>query len=322
MEKWTDTQNFADAGEKSTLIASAHRAAIRSIERVVTETVTPHDPQYAAEGIEKMLRIGGVLALTGAGVSTESGIPDYRGPSGSLLDHRPMTYQEFRYDDAARQRYWARSYVGWRRMRRASPNRAHYALAELEHAGAVNGLITQNVDGLHVSAGSKSVLALHGDLSSILCLDCGTRESRESLDIRLDAANPGYLERLESTELQVNPDGDVELDNDYIRSFQMVGCTVCGSMKLKPDVVYFGESVPADRKARQQQMLAGSSGVLVVGSSVAVMSSYKIVLDALRADKPVAVMNGGPGRADARVTYLWRTGVGEALEEMLDRLDI
>lgn len=104
MEKWTDTQNFADAGEKSTLIASAHRAAIRSIERVVNETVTPHDPLYAAEGIEKMLRTGGVLALTGAGVSTESGIPDYRGPSGSLLDHRPMTYQEFRYDDAARQR--------------------------------------------------------------------------------------------------------------------------------------------------------------------------------------------------------------------------
>ena len=116
-------------------------------------------------------------------------------------------------------------------MRRASPNRAHYALAELEHAGAVNGLITQNVDGLHVSAGSKNVLALHGDLSSILCLDCGTRESRESLDIRLDAANPGYLERLESTELQVNPDGDVELDNDYIRNFQMVGCTV-SSMRL------------------------------------------------------------------------------------------
>ena len=260
--------------------------------------------------------------LTGAGVSTESGIPDYRGPGGSLHDHRPMTYQEFRYDDAARQRYWARSYVGWRRMRRSEPNRAHYALAELEQLGAVSGVITQNVDGLHARAGSSRLLALHGDLSRIVCLDCGQDESRESLDTRLDAANPGYLARLEDEELRVNPDGDVELDDLYIRDFQMVPCLGCSSTRLKPDVVYFGESVPAERKVRKDAMLAECSALLVVGSSVAVMSSYKIVLEALSAGKPVAVVNGGPGRADAKATYLWRTGVGEALELMLDAVDV
>ena len=322
MDRWTDHQNFAAAGEQREEIASVHRAAIRSIQRVVSENATPHDEQYASEGIAKLLKTGKVLVLTGAGVSTESGIPDYRGPGGSLYDHRPMTYQEFRYDDAARQRYWARSYVGWRRMRRAEPNRAHYALAELEQLGAVSGVITQNVDGLHARAGSSRLLALHGDLSRIVCLDCGQDESRESLDARLDAANPGYLARLEDEDLRVNPDGDVELDERYIRDFQMVPCLGCGSTRLKPDVVYFGESVPAERKARKDAMLAECSALLVVGSSVAVMSSYKIVLEALRAGKPVAVINGGPGRADAKATYLWRSGVGEALELMLDEIDV
>ena len=152
MDRWTDHQNFAAAGEQREEIASVHRAAIRSIQRVVSENATPHDEEYASAGIAELLKGGKVLVLTGAGVSTESGIPDYRGPGGSLHDHRPMTYQEFRYDDAARQRYWARSYVGWRRMRRAEPNRAHYALAELEQLGAVSGVITQNVDGLHAPA--------------------------------------------------------------------------------------------------------------------------------------------------------------------------
>lgn len=321
MDRWTDHQNFVAAGEQREEIASVHRAAIRSIQRVVADTAEPHDEGYAAEGIARLLGAGKVLVLTGAGVSTESGIPDYRGPGGSLHDHRPMTYQEFRYDDAARQRYWARSYVGWRRMRRAQPNRAHYALAELEQLGAISGVITQNVDGLHARAGSRNLLALHGDLSRIVCLDCGQDESRESLDARLDAANPGYLDRLEGRDLRVNPDGDVELDQRYIQDFQMVPCLACGSTKLKPDVVYFGESVPAERKARKDAMLAECSALLVVGSSVAVMSSYKIVLEALRAGKPVAVINGGPGRADVKATFLWRTGVGEALELMIDEVD-
>ena len=168
MDRWTDHQNFAAAGEQREEIASVHRAAIRSIQRVVSENATPHDEEYASAGIAELLKAGKVLVLTGAGVSTESGIPDYRGPGGSLHDHRPMTYQEFRYDDVARQRYWARSYVGWRRMRRAEPNRAHYALAELEQLGAVSGVITQNVDGLHARAGSSRLLALHGDLSRCL----------------------------------------------------------------------------------------------------------------------------------------------------------
>ena len=317
MDKWTDTTGF-DNHE----ITAVHRAAIRSIQRVVAETAQPHQPEVALEGVAGMLRAGRVLVLTGAGVSTESGIPDYRGPAGSLREHRPMTYQEFRYDDAARQRYWARSYVGWRRMKEAKPNRAHYALVELEQHGAVSGVITQNVDGLHAQAGSRNMLALHGDLSTIICLTCGHREGRASLDIRLDAANPGYLARLAGTDLRVNPDGDVELDNDFIRDFVMIGCIACGSQRLKPDVVYFGESVPAERKEQLRHMLADSTALLVVGSSVAVMSSYKIVLDTLRVNKPVAVLNGGPGRADARATYLWRTNVGDALGQLLDRLQL
>lgn len=318
MTTWTSSPTFSNNAE----IAAVHQAAIRSIQRVVHETARPHNPKLAKDGIESMLRAGKTLVLTGAGVSTESGIPDYRGPAGSLRDHRPMTYQEFRYDDTARHRYWARSYVGWRRMRLARPNRAHYALAELEQYGAVAGVITQNVDGLHVAAGSQNVLALHGDLSSIVCLSCGYREGRQSLDSRLDAVNPGYLERLEGANLRVNPDGDVDLEQQFIADFNMVGCTVCDSVKLKPDVVYFGESVPAERKKRLRTMMDNSTSLLIVGSSVAVMSSYKIVLDTLKSNKSVGVMNWGPGRADAKVTYLWRTGVGQGLEEMLDRLGI
>ena len=179
MDRWTDHQNFAAAGEQREEIASVHRAAIRSIQRVVSENATPHDEEYASAGIAELLKAGKVLVLTGAGVSTESGIPDYRGPGGSLHDHRPMTYQEFRYDDAARQRYWARSYVGWRRMRRAEPNRAHYALAELEQLGAVSGVITQNVDGLHARAGSCRLLALL--LTLVLVIPAYGQETLDAL---------------------------------------------------------------------------------------------------------------------------------------------
>ena len=298
-------------------IAMAHRSAIRSIERVVSETATPHDPVFAREGIAAMLDGGGVLVLTGAGVSTGSGIPDYRGPNGSLKKHRPMTYQEFRYDDGARQRYWARSFVGWRHMRRAEPNAAHYLLAKFEERGALAGLVTQNVDGLHQRAGSKNIVAIHGDLDRVVCLMCGYLENRAHMDTRIDAINPGYLERLEGEELQVNPDGDVELSDAFIRDFVMAGCERCGSTRLKPDVVYFGENVPAERKAAVAEMKADSKSLLIVGSSVSVMSGYKLVLDAQKQGKPIGVMNGGPGRADTRADYLWRTEVAAALAQLI-----
>ncbi|GGH61405.1 Sir2 family NAD-dependent protein deacetylase [Rothia aerolata] len=298
-------------------IAIAHRSALRSIERVVAETAQPTPPEQALAGISDMLNQGGVLVLTGAGVSTASGIPDYRGPAGSLKKHRPMTYQEFRYDDGARQRYWARSYVGWRRMRRAEPNAAHYLLAKLEQRGALAGLITQNVDGLHQRAGSKNMVALHGDLDRVICLMCGNLEDRASMDSRMEELNPGYLERLDSDELQVNPDGDVELDDAFIRDFVMVGCQRCGSTRLKPDVVYFGESVPADRKAKVAEFQRNSESLLIVGSSVAVMSGFKLAIEAGKKDQKIGIINGGPGRADSRADYLWRSDVSAALAQLI-----
>jgi NAD-dependent SIR2 family protein deacetylase len=303
-------------------IGAAHRAALRSIGRVVEETAEPTPPGEALEGIAGMLEAGPALALTGAGVSTDSGIPDYRGPRGSLRGHRPMTYQEFRHDEAASHRYWARSFVGWRLMNRARPNRVHYALTELEQEGRVSGVVTQNVDGLHARAGSRRLVTLHGDLETVVCLRCGTAEDRTHLDLRLRELNPGYLESVELDPGQVNPDGDVELTGDRVERFRMAGCLACGSRMLKPDVVYFGEPVPPDRKAAGSRLLGESASVLVAGSSLAVMSGLRIVLDALRQGKPVAVVNGGPGRADARVSYLWRTPVAPAFDALLDRLDL
>lgn len=298
-------------------IAMAHRSAIRSIKRVVEETATAHDPAEARAGIAALLEEGSVLVLTGAGASTGSGIPDYRGPNGSLKKHRPMTYQEFRYDDGARQRYWARSFVGWRHMRRAEPNAAHYLLAKFEQRGLLAGLVTQNVDGLHQRAGSKNIVAFHGDLDRVICLMCGHLEDRGHMDLRIDDINPGYLARLDGEELQVNPDGDVNLSDEFIRDFVMAGCEVCGSTRLKPDVVYFGENVPAERKEAVAAMQEASKSLLIVGSSVAVMSGYKLALDAKKQGKPLAVINGGPGRADTRADYLWRSEVSAALAQLI-----
>ncbi|GAA1357465.1 NAD-dependent protein deacetylase [Arthrobacter rhombi] len=301
-------------------IATAHRAAIRSIERVVAETAPAQDADIARAGIAAMLERGSVLALTGAGISTDSGIPDYRGPRGSLRSHRPMTYQEFKHDPAARQRYWARSFVGWRRMAIAEPNEGHRLLAELQGAGAVHGVVTQNVDGLHRRAGSPDVVTLHGDLDEVKCLNCGAVESRPGLDQRLAAANPGYLERIVVDPDSVNPDGDVMLSDDQIADFTMVGCLSCGSLELKPDVVYFGENVPAERKEAVRRLEEASTGLLVIGSSLAVMSGYKLVLNAVAAGRQVAIINGGPSRGDAKADWRWRTRVTPALRELVATL--
>ncbi|MFF5791859.1 Sir2 family NAD-dependent protein deacetylase [Paeniglutamicibacter sp. NPDC012692] len=295
-------------------IEMAHRAAIRSIERVVGENTPLQDPEVASKGIRTMLEKGNVLVLTGAGVSTDSGIPDYRGPRGSLLRHRPMTYQEFLHEPAARHRYWARSFVGWRHMDKASPNPIHHRLAAWEATEKISGIVTQNVDGLHVAAGSRNVIALHGDLERIACLNCGALEGRRSLDVRLHEANPGYLESIDLDPSLVNPDGDVSLDQKHVEAFTMVGCLVCGSEALKPNVVYFGENVPAERKARLKELESKSSALLVIGSSLAVMSGYKLLLDALAAGKRVGLINGGPTRGDAKADFRWRTNIAEALD--------
>jgi NAD-dependent SIR2 family protein deacetylase len=302
-------------------IQMAHRAAIRSIERVVGENAPLQDPAIAAAGIRRMLEAGSVLVLTGAGVSTDSGIPDYRGPHGSLLRHRPMTYQEFLHEPSARHRYWARSFVGWRHMAQASPNSIHRSLAQWEATGKISGIVTQNVDGLHVSAGSLNVIALHGDLEQISCLACGALENRRSLDARLHEANPGYLERIDLDPSLVNPDGDVTLDEAHVAEFHMIGCLVCGSQKLKPNVVYFGENVPPERKVRLKELEAQSTSLLVIGSSLAVMSGYKLLLDARNAGKPVGLINGGPTRGDAKADYRWRSNIAEALAVLESPVD-
>lgn len=303
-------------------ISQAHNSALRSIARVVSETTTPLPKEQALAGVVKLLKAGDVLALTGAGVSTDSGIPDYRGPGGSLSKHPPMTYQEFRHDPQASHRYWARSFVGWRLMDQAAPNRSHFALVELEQQGHINGVITQNVDGLHAAAGTKNLLALHGDLATVMCLNCGFKEDRHLFDERLEQANPGYVASIKLDPDAVNPDGDVTLDQEHVDRFNMIGCVKCGSKLLKPDVVYFGEPVPGERKKKIRELLDAASAVVVVGSSLAVMSGYRIVIEAQRAGKPVAVINGGPGRADHRVEILWRTRVAPAFDDILDSLEL
>ena len=303
-------------------IELAHRSALRSIARVVSDTAVPTPPEKALEGIVKQVHLGPAAVLTGAGVSTDSGIPDYRGPRGSLSRHRPMTYQEFRYDAAASHRYWARSFVGWRVMNQAQPNRTHFALVELERAGIINGVITQNVDGLHRAAGTQTLVPLHGDMETVLCLECGNVEDRQEFDVRLGALNPGYVESLVLNSDMVNPDGDVTLDEAAIARFRMVGCTRCGSKLLKPDVVYFGESVPKERKEAAYSLVDAAESLIVAGSSLAVMSGMRFVLEARKQDKPVAIINGGPGRADARATTLWRTQVGPAFDALLDALEL
>ena len=287
---------------------------------MVSETTEP--TPHAAERVAEQLRVSGVMVLTGAGVSTDSGVPDYRGPQGSLSRHTPMTYQEFRYDSAASHRYWARSFVGWRVMDAARPNRTHYALVELECAGLLSGIVTQNVDGLHKEAGTETLIPLHGDMEHVVCLNCGYAEDRGAFDARLAAANPGYLERWVVRADEVNPDGDVALSQQAVDEFVMAPCIRCGSELLKPDVVYFGEPVPAERRDAARDLLARSSSLIVVGSSLAVMSGYRFMLDALKQGKEVSVINGGPGRGDPKATTLWRTQVAPAFDELLDLLDV
>ncbi|WP_018296695.1 Sir2 family NAD-dependent protein deacetylase [Corynebacterium lubricantis] len=301
-------------------IQRIHDSALRSIARVVNETTHPTDPDQAQEQIADQLKHGPALVLTGAGMSTDSGVPDYRSPGGRLSNGRPMTYQEFAHDPVASHRYWARAYVGVKYMRAVDPNRSHYALVELERAGAINGIVTQNVDGLHARAGTQSLVALHGDMETVTCLDCGYIEKRSLFDERLAAANPGYMDGL--GDHQINPDGDIELPEDKVAEFHMVSCVNCGGRRLKPDVVYFGESVPRPRRQATAQLLARATSLLVVGSSLAVMSGYRIAIEARKQGKPVGVINGGPGRFDPKATTVWRTRIAPAFDTLLDELDL
>lgn len=303
--------DFVDPG-----LSAAHRAALRSLDRVVEHTAEPTPPAQALADVVDQLSAKGVLILTGAGVSTDSGIPDYRGPQGSLRRSRPMTFQEFQADPAARQRYWARGFIGTHLMRQARPNMAHHIVADWQARGLLSGVVTQNVDGLHTVAGATGVVALHGDMRTVVCLDCGNEEQRQHFEARLEEANPGYREAVSVHAQEVNADGDVTLSQEIVDRFNTVRCLVCGSDRLKPSVVYFGENIPAPTRAAAEELKAEASSLLVIGSSLAVMSGYRFVLDAENRGHHVSVINGGPGRADAKVQTLWRTQVAPALEEV------
>ena len=263
------------------------------------------DTDRAAE----LLRDKSLAVLTGAGISTDSGIPDYRGPDSP--PRTPMTFQDFTRTFAGRQRYWARSFVGWRRMRTAAPNSGHFAVAELEKRGLVEGLITQNVDGLHQEAGSVKVIDLHGRLDRVICLNCGELTHRSDLERRLSLLNPDFDV---SHEIELAPDGDAIVSDTA--SFVIADCLNCGGV-LKPDVVFFGESVPPERVSASYGVIERAGALLVAGSSLTVYSGLRFVRKAAQAGLPVVILNRGWTRGDDLATIKIDGGLAEVLPELL-----
>nr|WP_242497691.1 Sir2 family NAD-dependent protein deacetylase [Microbacterium protaetiae] len=253
-----------------------------------------------------------IAVLTGAGISTDSGIPDYRGEHAPV--RTPMTVQQFLATDAARRRYWIGSHLGWRRFAAARPNAGHRALAELERRGVSNGVITQNVDGLHLEAGSERVVELHGTLRRVICLHCGQVFDRRDLAVRIEADNPWITT---SEDAVLLPDGYVRPDS--VDGFVVPDCGICGGM-LKPEVVFFGETIPPARFAGAEQILATAEALLVAGSSLVVNSGMRLIQRAQRRGIPIVIVNRGETRADARATVKIDAGTSEALSAIAERL--
>ena len=270
----------------------------------------------AAAELADLVADGGVVVLSGAGLSTESGIPDYRGETGRLRRAEPMTYQTFIGSAEARRRYWARSHVGWRHIARAEPNAGHRAVAELQRRGLVEGIITQNVDGLHQAAGARDVIELHGSLDRVLCLTCGRRTPRDELHTRLDAANPGFDARA----ALINPDGDAVLDDAQVAGFQVVACLYCGGI-LKPDVIFFGENVPKPRVEECYARTERAHSLLVLGSSLTVMSGLRFVRHASAHDIPTVIINHGKTRGDDHARIRLDAPLGPTLTDLVAALD-
>jgi len=257
---------------------------------------------------------GGVAVLSGAGLSTESGIPDYRGPTGRARRAEPMTYQRFVGSAEARRRYWARSHVGWRQIGLAAPNAGHRAVAELERRGLIDGIVTQNVDGLHQAAGARRVIELHGGLDRVVCLSCRERTSRTELEERLRSANPGWEARG-----QINPDGDAVLADEQVERFRVVDCATCGGL-LKPDVVFFGENVPRTRVDECFALVARARTLLILGSSLTVRSGLRFVTKAAALGIPIAIVNQGPTGGDAEAVLTLDAPLGATLTHLAARL--
>ncbi|CAB3887482.1 NAD-dependent protein deacetylase [Achromobacter piechaudii] len=252
-----------------------------------------------------------LFVLTGAGVSTDSGIPDYRDTDGEWKRSPPMTLQTFMGNELSRARYWARSMVGWRRFGQVQPNESHLALARMQARGLVSVLVTQNVDGLHEAAGSRDVVDLHGRLDQVRCMNCDWRGGRADWQDRLQNGNPAWV-LLDATDA---PDGDADLEGEDFSQFMVPPCPRCGGI-VKPDVVFFGETVPRERVDRANAGLASADAVLVVGSSLMVYSGYRFVTAASRNGMPIAAINLGRTRADNLLTLKVEQPCAVALEAL------
>lgn len=276
--------------------------------------VTEPEPTALAELERAIDALAGrrVAVLTGAGVSTDSGIPDYRGQGAPV--RKPMSVEQFLAEESARRRYWVGSHLGWRRFAAAEPNAGHRALARLEAADITSGVITQNVDGLHVRAGSRRVVELHGTMRRVGCLQCGQVFDRRDLAVRVESDNPWLSE---AEELPLGPDGDVA--GAEVEGFRIPECSVCGGV-LKPDVVFFGEFIPAERFREAEQLVRAADALLVAGSSLVVNSGIRLVERARRRRLPVVIVNRGQTRADARATVKIDAGTSEVLTALADAL--
>lgn len=280
----------------------------------MTITLSPLDASVAplVDRAAELLAGRRIAVLTGAGVSTDSGIPDYRGQGAPV--RTPMTFQTFLGDARARQRYWAGSHLGWQHFAAAGPNAGHRALADLERTGLVTGVVTQNVDGLHLRAGSRLVVDVHGSIDRVRCLACGQFFAREDVAARMTRANP-WLAQPDSVRL--NPDGDVDID--AVDEMVVPDCTVCGGM-LKPDVVFFGEFVPPTKFMQGAAIVRGADALVVAGSSLVVNSGIRLLEQAVKRRVPIVIVNRGETKGDSRASLKIDAGASEVLVALQERL--
>ncbi|WP_343061947.1 Sir2 family NAD-dependent protein deacetylase [Conyzicola lurida] len=269
------------------------------------------DTQTQLDAAVDVLRGRRIALLTGAGLSTDSGIPDYRGAGAPV--RTPMTFSQFLGDVNFRKRYWAGSHLGWKRFAAAAPNAGHTAIADLEAAGLVNGVITQNVDGLHLRAGSQRVVDLHGSMDRVRCLTCGQYYARGDIAARLAAANPW----IEGDDLPLSPDGDVQIAS--VDDFVVPECSVCGGL-LKPDVVFFGEFVPVEKFTEASALVQRAEAFVVAGSSLMVNSGIRLLDQAVKKKLPVVIINRGVTKGDSRAVVKIEAGTSETLVSLLTRL--
>ena len=270
-------------------------------------------PADTLDALTNLLAGRRTAVLSGAGLSTDSGIPDYRGPQTRLVARTPVQYDDFVRSADAQRRYWARAARGWTRVASALPNAGHHALARLEAAGAVTGVVTQNVDGLHQAAGTQRVVDLHGRLDRVVCLACGVAVGRDAVQTRLEALNPGWTAVAPA---RLAPDGDAEVAD---AGFVTPACPACGG-PLKPDVVFFGESVPKPRVADASQIVAGAEALLVVGSSLTVYSGYRFVRQAEAAGQPIALVTLGETRGHRHAAVALDAPLGDVLPALAEAL--